>query len=201
VIKRIAGIVRGLAAGLSGEVGVPGAVKITYDLGKVMETMPASEKPEQPQSPYLAAYENLHQAMEKLTSGGATRVVIFVDDLDRCLPCRAGGLPGEQRKDFTGRVAEYLQYVAVRGQVNPREIKRFLNAYTLQGLIRDDLQADIVLALQVLAFRDEWRPLYDALLSSPKRFLDALNRYRQQKDVSAFEDISPGLDLAATGLS
>ena len=38
--------------------------------------------------------------------------------------------------------------------VNPREVKRYINAYTLQRKISPALDADVVLCLQTLAFRD-----------------------------------------------
>ena len=272
---------------------MPGALKISYDLNRVMTAMQVSREPDQPQSPYVAAYEKLSQAMEEFTSGGATRVVIFVDDLDRCLPnnalavlesiklffdlpgfifvvgldenviqrvvrahfsgfglaaspldlgeggiadapgqeieqryvekifqvpyrlppvaieqlddllkamCQGEDLPKAQQDDFVENVAKYLQYVSVKGQINPREVKRFLNTYSLQRLIREDLKADVVLALQVLAFRYDWRSLYETILADSKRFLAMLNRYRQQQEDSEFEDISPGLDLSSIGL-
>ena len=42
-------------------------------------------------------------------------------------------------------VAESLACLAMRGRVNPREVKRFLNTYTLQTLVRPQLKRDVVL--------------------------------------------------------
>jgi hypothetical protein len=86
---RLARVVRGLAAGLSGEVGVPGALKIGFDAGKAMNAFSAGRHPTGPQSLYVAAFEELSNTMEEFRKGGATRVVIFIDDLDRCLPSKA----------------------------------------------------------------------------------------------------------------
>jgi hypothetical protein len=97
-----------------------------------------------------------------------------------------------QLSDFRQSVAAHLQYVAVRGQINPREVKRFLNTYTLQTLVRPHLRRDIVLPLQTLAFRYDWRVLYDAILTDSILFSDALTRYRNGDD-RAFEDLSPEL--------
>jgi hypothetical protein len=41
--------------------------------------------------------------------------------------------------------------IAIQRRVNPREVKRFINSYTLQTLIRPDLKPEAVLALQTLA--------------------------------------------------
>ncbi len=309
VTRRIARVVRSLAAGLSAEVGLPGAAKVSYDVGKAMDVLTASGDADQPQSLYVAAFQELSQAFADLTNGGATRVVVFVDDLDRCLPGNAlevlesiklffdlpgfifvvgldedvvqravrerfsvdisagpqpgwtgylvpaehpkagspadlattpgmtdGGiwasptrnlerdyvekifqvpyrlppivadqldslltamyeeadLPQAQLDDFKQRVTPHLSFVAVERRVNPREVKRFLNTYTLQMLVRPGLERDIVLALQTLLFRYEWRPLYDAILTDSMLFTAALARYRGGDD-SAFEDLSPEL--------
>jgi hypothetical protein len=284
--RKVGRIIRALAAGLSGEVGLPGAAKVTYDVGKSIDALTMSGEPDQPQSLYVAAFRELSQAFEELSEQGMTKIVVFVDDLDRCLPDNAldviesmklffdlpgfvfvvgldeqvvqravrtrfpeisgpapaaagasqgvavtpeaqlarayvekifqvpyrlppmvagqlndlleamykeADLPAEQSKDFRSRVALYLQHVAVRGRINPREIKRFLNTYTLQMLVRQDLDRDIVLALQTLVFRGyDWRVLYDAILIDSMLFSDALNRYRGGDD-RAFEDLSPDL--------
>ena len=283
--RKVGRIIRGLAAGLSGEVGLPGAVKVSYDVGKSIDALIMSGEPEQPQSLYVAAFSELSQAFADLGAQGVAKVVVFVDDLDRCLPDNAldviesmklfFDLPGfvfvvgldenvvqravrtrfpetsglaagsaaagadvtvtpetqlarayvekifqvpyrlprmvaeqlndlleamyneaklapGQLDDFRRRVAPYLQYVAVRGQINPREVKRFLNTYTLQMLVRPQLDRDIVLSLQTLSFRSDWRVLYDAILTDSMLFSQALTRYRHGDD-RAFEDLSPDL--------
>ena len=101
-------------------------------------------------------------------------------------------LPEGQLKDFRSRVAPHLQYVAVRGQINPREVKRFLNTYTLQMLVRPLLNRDIVLSLQTLAFRYDWRVFYNAILIDPMLFPGALTRYRDDDDL-AFDQLAPDL--------
>jgi KAP family P-loop domain len=283
--RKVGKIIRGLAAGLSGEVGLPGAVKVSYNVGKSIDALAMSGEPEQPQSLYVAAFRELTQAFADLGAQGVANIVVFVDDLDRCLPdnaldviesmklffdlpgfvfvvgldenvvqravrtrfpetsgVAAGTATGQadvaltpeaqlarnyvekifqvpfrlppvvaeqlsdlleaiydeadlspgQLGDFRQRVAAHLQYVAVRGQVNPREVKRFLNTYTLQMLVRPWLDRDVVLPLQTLVFRYDWRVLYDAILTDSILFSDALTRYRDGDD-RAFEDLSPDL--------
>ena len=87
--RKVGRIIRGLAAGLSGEVGLPGSVKVTYDVGKSIDAFTMSGELEQPQSLYVAAFRELSQTFTDLGKHGVTKIVVFVDDLDRCLPADA----------------------------------------------------------------------------------------------------------------
>ena len=49
---------------------------------------------------------------------------------------REASLGPAQLADLERLVRPYLSYVAVDRRVNPREVKRFVNAYTLQALVR-----------------------------------------------------------------
>jgi len=298
VANRIGRVVRALATGLSGEVGLPGAAKVSYDVGKALDALSPPNEPESAQSLYVAAFDELSRAFAQFESGGVTRVVVFVDDLDRCLPANAldllesmklffdlpgfvfvvgldedvveravlsrfttgdeqtmtgpartgadhGGpratgtaerlsreyvkkifqvpyalppmVPEElnallesmyaeaaldkaQLDDLSQRVRPHLGYVAVERRVNPREVKRFINAYTLQTLVRTELDRDTVLAVQTLAFRYEWESLYDVLLADSVLFVDALRRYRKGED-NALEDLSPELSALPPDLT
>lgn len=82
-------VIRALATGLSGEVGLPGAAKVSYDVGKALDALSNPRKPENVQSLYVAAFQELKIAFGKLSTTGITHVVVFVDDLDRCLPANA----------------------------------------------------------------------------------------------------------------
>src|SRR5215471_9682629 len=83
--RRVGRIIRGLAAGLSGEVGLSGAVKVSYDVGKAADALTMSGEPDQPQSLYVAAFRELSDAFADLVARGVTKIVVFVDDLDCCL--------------------------------------------------------------------------------------------------------------------
>ena len=291
---RIGKVARALATGLSVEVGLPGAVKVSYEAGKAIEQLSESADPCQPQSLYAAAFRELASAFSALEAQPFTRIVVFVDDLDRCLPANAlevlesikmffdlpgfifvvgldeqvvvqairskfetrieqpGGLqttsspsavadlrlgreyvkkifqlsyslppmlPGQldellqsmysesslgpaQVADFESLVRPYLGYVAVDRRVNPREVKRFVNAYTLQVLVRPDLRRDTILALQTLAFRDEWQDLYDAMLTDTDMFVEILRRYRKVNNSEQdFADLAPSLNGLPSSLT
>jgi hypothetical protein len=289
IAVRVGSVVRALATGLTAQVGLPGAVTVSYDVGAALATLSSPADPQNSQSLYVAAFDELDRAFRELHAAGISRIVVFVDDLDRCLPVNAlqvlesmklfFDLPGfifvvgldedivdrairakfaaendragaqtmgpepadalrlpqrigseyvkkifqipysippmlprqlddllasmyreasleqAQLDDLTKRVRPYLDYLAVGRRVNPREVKRFINAYTLQTLIRPDLDRDTVLALQTIAFRHDWAEFYEAVLTDSALFIDALRRYRrgQGTDRFSFEDMAPGL--------
>jgi hypothetical protein len=297
IAVRVGQVVRALATGLSAQVGLPGAVTVSYDAGAALAALSSPTDPQNSQSLYVAAFAELDRAFRDLSAAGISRLVVFVDDLDRCLPVNAlqvlesmklfFDLPGfifvvgldedivdrairakfasendpaaaqvtgqepagaprlpqqigreyvkkifqvpysippmlpqqlddllasmyqeasleqAQLDDLTRRVRPYLGYVAVDRRVNPREVKRFINAYTLQTLIRPDLDPDTVLALQTLAFRYDWAEFYEAILADSALFVDALRRYRggQGSDHFSFEDMAPGLSDLSPSLA
>lgn len=283
--RRIGRVIRGVAGGLSGEVGFEGIFKVKYDAARAVDAVTMTDDPKRPESLYVAAYQELSEAFREFINQGAAKVVVFVDDLDRCLPSNAlevlesiklffdlpgfvfvvgldenviqravqtrfkdstrlsssttsfptgsisqaegklardyvekifqvpyrlppilaaqlddllrsmfkeANLPPEQLADFEEKAANHLQHVAIERRINPREVKRFLNTYTLQMLVRPELDRNTVLTLQTLVFRHEWRGLYDAILTDSILFIDALNRYRQGDEL-AFEDVAPDL--------
>jgi hypothetical protein len=295
VVDRIGRVVRALATGLSGEVGLPGAVKVRYDVARAVDALGSGNEADRPQSLYVGAFTELSEAFAQFESGGVTRVVVFVDDLDRCLPSNAldvlesmklffdlpgfvfvvgldedvveravrtrfdlpsdtpvpGGNPDtepgrvagaaerlsrdyikkmfqvpfglppmvpaqlddlldsmyrdaslgpEQLEELRSRVRPHVEYVAVEKRINPREVKRFINAFTLQTLIRPELDRDTLLALQVLAFRFEWESLYELVVADSDIFVDALRRYRAG-DEHALEDLSPDLGAMPVDLA
>jgi hypothetical protein len=85
-------------------------------------------------------------------------------------------LPAAQADDLGNTVKDHLLYMTDRDSVNPREVKRLVNAYTLQmKLLQPRLGAstsrDTVLAIQVMVFRRDWVRLYDVLLDDPEVFV------------------------------
>lgn len=292
VAARIGRVVRALATGLTAEAGLPGAVKVRYDVGAALTALSTPGEPDGAQSLYVAAFQELERAFSEFAAGGVTRVVVFVDDLDRCLPGNAldllesiklffdlpgfifvvgldedvvqrairarfaeqdeyapaqegspaGAMLASQRlsreyvkkifqvpyslpamvpqqlddllaamyseaaigsaqlSDLRNRVRPYLEYVAVERRVNPREVKRFINAYILQTLVRPELDPDTVLALQTLVFRYEWHVLYEAIFTDSALFIRALRQFRAGEE-AAFADISAGLGVLPPSLT
>jgi hypothetical protein len=278
--KRIGTVVSALAVGFSGSVGIPGAVTISYDAGSAIDAVKAlngKDKGIGPKSLYLAAFKELCGAVAELNGAGVDRTVVFIDDLDRCLPTNAlevleeiklffdldgfvfvagldeaaidravqakymatpsvgeaagaipvngreyakkifqipyslpviprgnldellnsiykdAGIDGEQLEDLQD-VAHYLEEIAVQGRVNPREVRRFINAYTLQTLITKDLTKRVILALQTLAFRPDWRPLYDFAATDPDSFRSKLRDLKKWGDNSFPMELPKDLD-------
>jgi KAP family P-loop domain len=96
----------------------------------------------------------------------------------------AGGkLPREQQDELNGVVWAHLESAtgADAGSVNPREVKRLINAYTLQmkmlsAKLADPPNPNVVLAIQTMTFRSDWRELYDLLAADPELFVQAVRR-------------------------
>jgi hypothetical protein len=250
-----------LLAGMSLKVGIPKALEISFDANKALERADAFDKSkkeaETPRSFYHATFKALSQAFaEFLGPESGRRIVVFIDDLDRCLPQGAlevleamklffdlegfvfvvgldqavvertidlkykgdstegsyqirgadyikkifqlpyavapvavaqldefleavyaeGGLGVEQKNDLKHVVTPHLRYLVTDSGINPREIKRFVNAYTLIMKIKGYLEKDACLALLTLAFRRDWEVARRALLSYRTVFTDAVSR-------------------------
>jgi KAP family P-loop domain len=76
-------------AGLKLKAGLPGGVGIDLELGKTIDAIRSGPEEPEPLSFYHAGYQMLSEAIEKLSAKGTRRIVIFIDDLDRCLPTNA----------------------------------------------------------------------------------------------------------------
>jgi hypothetical protein len=276
---RIGRVVRALVRATSLEIGLSGAVVLKADVGQALDEMSAepANTEASPQSLYFAAFEELRAAFSQVSSVGPSRIVVFVDDLDRCLPDRAltvlesmklffdmpgfvfivgldeqaveaavrtrfsrqeadthgpdgrvegeylkkifqvpytlpammpaqldnllkwmadyGQLSAVQRADLKSRVRRFLRYVATEGRINPREVKRYVNAYTLHRMIRKDLEPNVTLALQTMDFRRDWERVYeDAVLAEPEIFVETLREFRAGNN-HAFEDLWPQIGV------
>jgi hypothetical protein len=102
-------------------------------------------------------------------------------------------LAPEQIADFQKQVAPHLRYVVTDSGVNPREIKRYLNAFTLGIKIKPYLDRNVVLALQTVAFRRDWDTVRRAIFSCRDIFIDALRRQVVENDFTAVADLDPTL--------
>ncbi|AGB26860.1 KAP family P-loop domain protein (plasmid) [Mycobacterium sp. JS623] len=285
VAARIGRVIQALVRATKFEVGLPGAVKVSVEPEKALDALNEGDSDEttMPQSLYYAAFQQLDIAFREVHDAGLSRIVVFVDDLDRCLPERAltvlesmklffdtagfifvvgldervvqsavrtkfalqpeeeldtdrqvegeylnkifqlgyslpriapaqldqlvgwldsnAALSDWQRTDLNGRVKDYLRYVAKEGRINPREVKRYINAYTLQRIIRPELVADTTLALQTMDFRTDWERFYEqVVLAEPDVFPGILQSFRNGED-SAFEDVWPDVGVLPMELS
>lgn len=265
-----------LLAGISLKVGLPHAIELSYEANKSLEAarndsdsvndktnLKREEElglsdPAIPRSVYYACFRALKQSFQEFVSGaGRPRIVVFVDDLDRCLPAGALqilesiklffdldgfvfvvgvdnsiverfveqqyfvntpvgmqtllkgsdylkkvfqvpfslrpvainqlqgfikalcddttlSLPAAQQTDLHGKVLSHLEHITIGNTVNARQVKRFINAYSLQMLIKPTLNKDAVLAVLSLDFREDWAEVQAALQAYGSDFAVAL---------------------------
>jgi hypothetical protein len=104
---------------------------------------------------------------------------------------RDSRLPDRQASDIRTRVLSHLQVMVGDAPVNPREVKRYVNEYTLLMAANPALNADVVLCLSTLQRRPDWRTIHEALLEWGDAFLDALRNYAG--DPRALVNLDPDL--------
>jgi hypothetical protein len=265
-------------AGLRVSANLP-LIQAEFEPGRMIEAIKNSQEQPGPQSFYHAGFRMLRDAIRDLSAKGTRRVVVFVDDLDRCLPenaldvlesmklffdvegcvfvvgldleiaeravalkydsvTRAGaatrsgtgaagaadspggstdaGISGSeylkklfqvwfslppikaqrlpeflatilqnsdfgaaQRRDFANNVQPHINVLQSQGFVNPREIKRLINLYTLQlkmlaPRLGASLNHNVMLALLCMSYRPDWQALYEQLAADPSYFRSAL---------------------------
>jgi hypothetical protein len=103
------------------------------------------------------------------------------------------GLPDEQRSELSERVRPHLEYVVGDVAVNPREVKRYINGFTLLRKVSAELDLDAVLAWQTIDFREEWAPVRSAILEYGPLFTRAVGALLE-KEATALVDLDPELD-------
>ena len=301
--------IRSLLAGFSFKVGVPGALDVSFDANKALlresELTAADQDATVSKSFYHASFRGLRDAFEHLfKEGKVSRIVVFVDDLDRCLPqgalqvlesmklffdlegfvflvgldrraveasidsryvpawqqppaanaaaraaagsgaatsvAAAGESSGEaaaggyrvrgseyikkifqipfslppvaitqitqfldsmigasnvspaQADDLRLVVRPHLTYLVTEHGVNPRELKRFVNAYTLQMMIKPHLLPDAVLAFQTMSFRPDWEDALVALFGWRNVFVEAVRNAHADPNAT-LADLDPTL--------
>ena len=82
---------KAIVAGTSVTIGVPGAINASFDANKALEAegrmSAAQAEARVPRSAYHASFKALQEAFEDFAGPkGKRRIVVFIDDLDRCLP-------------------------------------------------------------------------------------------------------------------
>jgi len=102
-------------------------------------------------------------------------------------------LPPDQEEEFRSVVGPHLRFLVTESGVNPREIKRYLNAYTLVIKIKPRLEKDVVLTFQTIAFRRDWEIVRRAILSYRAIFTNVVKR-QISGQLSAISDLDPSLE-------
>lgn len=246
----IGGATESILRGFSLKAGIPKVVEVSFDANKAISAAADLDEEEAkrktPRSFYFASFESLKDCFSEFHGvSNNTRIVVFIDDLDRCLPEGAlevlesmklffdfdgfvfvvgldqqvvewcidrryashqqesedgvgirgadyikkifqvpfalppiaqeradlllqaiinnGNLEEDQVVDLEDRVRPHLEHLLAGGNVNLRDVKRFLNSYSLIMKVHQDLDPNVVLALQTIAFTPDWRVIFEAL--------------------------------------
>ncbi|MET3143922.1 UNVERIFIED_ORG: putative KAP-like P-loop ATPase [Arthrobacter sp. UYEF10] len=88
ITRQIGQVVRALVRSTRIEIGVPSGPTLSLDPGKALDefvTHP-DDIGATAQSLYFGAFQQLTSAFSEVREAGLSRIVVFVDDLDRCLP-------------------------------------------------------------------------------------------------------------------
>jgi hypothetical protein len=283
--RRIGRVVRALLSGASVELELMPKTKVSYDVSTALEGLRAGDEDgTEPQSLYVAGFRELKEALDEAIEGGVPRIVVFVDDLDRCLPTAAlevleamklffdlkgfvfvVGLDGEivegavrikfwslfasqlvataiapgaaepdlraatehienlfqvrydlppvlddqldelltamfreaeveQPDELASGLRPYLQCASRGGSINPREVKRFINAFTLETLARPQLDPHVVLSILTIKYRPDWQVAYALMRAHPTLFAKAVGAC-QNGDYQALQSVWPRNDV------
>ncbi|HEX6099495.1 MAG TPA: P-loop NTPase fold protein [Thermoanaerobaculia bacterium] len=112
------------------------------------------------------------------------------------LLCNHGNLHPAQQDDLRIRTRPHLEYLATEQGINPREVKRYINAYTLVMKVTPDLDPDAVLALQTLRFRSDWTVALQLLTADGEAFTQALADPDPAAALANYDDELTGLPQA-----
>jgi hypothetical protein len=284
-------VMTSIIAGFGVKAGIQNALELSFDANRSLSKWEQFKREEEDarvsRSPYHASFRALQETFEEFARANPERrIVVFVDDLDRCLPKGAlqvlesmklffdfkgfvfvvgldqsivewyvdaelrrdyptdstqvaqsprgadyvkkiiqvpfalqpvslgqvedfltsfindAKLPLDQQAELRETVRPHLDILLQQTGVNPRDIKRFVNTYTLSRKIWPNLDKNVILAVQTIGLQRDWSTVNRALIANPEEFVSAL-RDRVNGDASTlstlFED--PTLtDVPATFL-
>jgi hypothetical protein len=276
--------IRSLLSGFSMKIGLPGAMDLSFDANKALTEAARLRKAERdarvPRSFYHATFRALKEAFGAfIREDPSRRIVVFVDDLDRCMPANAlevlesmklffdldgfvfvvgldqkvvemavearyaregtlasmgdsperrisgadyikkifqvpfslfpvavteidnflesiiheANLPPEQREDLRATVRPHLKFLVGDAGMNPREIKRYINAYTLLMKVRPYLDREVLLTLETIRNRLDWEKVQQALLTYRHVFIKQLGMQLAGMEPRALEQLDPEL--------
>lgn len=115
-----------------------------------------------------------------------------LDDLIEAIT-QDGQLPAEQVDELRSRVQRHLRVLLADVAVNPREVKRYINSFVMQMKITPHLQPDVVLAIQTLKARLDWKAVDDALATYRDEYLVALRSLLVDNEANALTDLDAEL--------
>ena len=106
--------------------------------------------------------------------------------------CEATQLPNGQREEIRDVVLPHLRYIVGETGVNPREIKRYINAHVLARKLKPELEPNVSLGLQTIEFRSDWTIVRENLYVYRDHFLEALRAF-VHGDPTALANLDPRL--------
>jgi ABC-type enterochelin transport system ATPase subunit len=120
--------------------------------------------------------------LSKIFQVGFTLPPVWIDRIGDYLQtiCDDCELGPEQTVDLIENVSKHFEYLDRDLPANPREIKRLVNAYTLQMRILSrklvEANRNVVLALLCMSTRRDWHDWYDKLAIDPALFRETMSR-------------------------
>ena len=104
-----------------------------------------------------------------------------LDEYLEGIATRAALVPAQQ-EDFDTNVRKHLEFLSGEEPVNPREVKRLINGYTMQLKMLSarfgKIDPNVVLALCCMSFRPDWQDLYESLVADPMFFQSQVREAR-----------------------
>jgi hypothetical protein len=136
------------------------------------------------------AYESADY-MNKIFQVEFTLLPVALNSLNAFIKAliRDNDLPESQARDLHARVEPHLGYLFTSSGVNPRRLKQYVNAYTIQLKLNPSLDRDVLLALQTIDFRKDWATVRRGLYSQREWFISAVRQ--AEGDRAAFAEVYP----------
>jgi hypothetical protein len=107
-------------------------------------------------------------SLPRLGTNQLTELIEAMTDTEEMAPAQA--------MELSHKVQPHLEHMSDRYTLNPRDVKRLINEYIVQMKLLQrrhgsEVSSGAVLAIQLMRFRVDWRPLYEVLLDDPEGFV------------------------------